>query len=165
MLRRRPVVLTAVVLFGSLAGFWTGVEHRTASAPWTVVEVVDGDTIDVARGGATDTIRLLGVDTPETHHPTKGVQCFGPAASRYSRRRLLGRQVRLDGDVEGRDIYGRRLAYVYLGEHRFNDELLRKGYARLLVIAPNREHGREMLAAELEARHADRGLWGACPDP
>ena len=103
-------------------------------------------------------------DTPETHHPTKGVQCFGPAAARFTRQRLEGEQVRLEGDVEERDIYGRRLAYVYVGDERFNDVLLRKGYARLLVIAPNRAHGRTMLDAELAARHADRGLWRACPD-
>jgi micrococcal nuclease len=70
--------------------------------------------------------------------------------------------VHLVGDVEPRDIYDRRLAYVIVDGHRFDDELLRKGYARLLVIAPNRAHARELLAAELEARDAKRGLWAAC---
>ena len=101
-------------------------------------------------------------DTPETHHPTKPVQCFGPEASAFTTRRLTGRLVRLEGDVEERDIYGRRLAYVMLDGRRFNDELLRRGYARLLVIAPNGAHGRTMLDAELDARHHHRGLWDAC---
>jgi micrococcal nuclease len=105
---------------------------------------------------------LLG--TPETHHPTKGVQCFGPEAAGFTRRRLLGRLVRLEGDVEDEDLYGRTLAYVYLGGERFNDVLLRRGFARLLVIAPNRAHGREMLDSELAARDARRGLWSTCPD-
>ncbi len=134
----------------------------TRRRPWRVTRVDDGDTIEVQRGTDTDVIRLLGVDTPETHHPTKPVQCYGPEAAAYTRRRLAGALVVLEGDVEPRDIYGRRLAYVLVDGHRFNDELLRLGYARLLVIAPNRAHGRELLDAELEARRARRGLWDRC---
>lgn len=156
--------MVAVLVAGSLAGWWAGTEHRSATDPWTVAEVVDGDTIVVTRGDEHDVIRLLGVDTPETHHPTKGVQCFGPEAARYTRRRLLGRLVRLEGDVESHDVYGRTLAYVYLRDERFNDVLLRRGFARLLVIAPNRAHGRALLDAELAARDARRGLWASCPD-
>jgi micrococcal nuclease len=70
--------------------------------------------------------------------------------------------VRLEGDVEPRDVYGRRLAYVYVDGRRFEDELLRKGYARLLVIEPNHAHARTMLHEELDARRAGVGLWGAC---
>lgn len=69
----------------------------------------------------------------------------------------------LEDDVEKHDIYGRRLAYVYLDGERFNDELLRRGYARLLVIDPNRSHARDMLDDELAAEHGHRGLWGVCP--
>ena len=61
-------------------------------------------------------------------------------------------------------MYGRTLAYVYLDGERFDDELLRRGFARLLVIDPNRAHAREMLDEELDAEHHHRGLWGACPD-
>jgi len=155
-------VTAAVMVGASLAGWWLGDAHRAADAPWRVIRVDDGDTIEVVRGSETDVIRLLGVDTPETHHPTKPVQCFGPEASAFTTRRLTGRLVRLESDVEERDIYGRRLAYVLLGRRRFNDELLHRGYARLLVIAPNRAHGREMLDAELDARHHRLGLWDAC---
>src|SRR5688500_16470013 len=101
-------------------------------------------------------------DTPETHHPTKPVQCFGPEASDFTTRRLLGATVRLEDDVETRDIYGRRLAYVYLRGVRFEDMLLRQGYARLLVIEPNHAHARQMLLEELDAKHRRAGLWGAC---
>ena len=68
----------------------------------------------------------------------------------------------LEDDVEPRDLYGRRLAYVYLDGHRFNDELIEKGYARLLVIQPNGSHARAMLGEELEAKRNGVGLWGAC---
>ena len=125
--------------------------------------MLDGDTVIVAfADGSTDTVRILGVDTPETHHPRKPVQCFGPEASAYTAARLTGRLVRLEDDVEERDIYGRRLAYVILDGRRFDDELLRRGYGRLLVIAPNRAHSRAMLAAELDARRHGRGLWSEC---
>jgi micrococcal nuclease len=75
---------------------------------------------------------------------------------------LTGRVVRLEFDVEARDRYDRRLAYVYLDDHRFNDELIRQGYARLLVIQPNVAHARDLLADELDARRHRRGLWGEC---
>lgn len=102
------------------------------------------------------------MDTPETHHPNRPVECFGPEASAHTEARLLGRTVHLETDVEARDLYGRRLAYVLLDGHRFNDELLELGYARLLVIPPNGAHARDMLSAELDARRHRRGLWGAC---
>ena len=92
---------------------------------------------------------MLGVDTPETHHPTKPVQCYGPEASDWTRVRLLGQPVKLERDAETRDIYSRLLMYVSLDGERFNDELLRLGYARLLVIPPNGAHARAMLAEEL----------------
>lgn len=157
-------MVAAVLVVGSVVGWWLGAAHRDAAAPWLVTRADDGDTIEVQRGTDTDVIRLLGVDTPETHHPTKPVQCYGPEAAAYTRRRLTGALVVLEGDVEPRDIYGRRLAYVLVDGHRFNDELLRRGYARLLVIAPNRAHGRELLDAELDARHHDRGLWAHCEE-
>jgi micrococcal nuclease len=124
--------------------------------------VIDGDTIRVARGHDSDTVRLLGIDTPETHDPRKPVQCFGPEAASYTDAHLRGRSVQLEDDVEGRDRYGRRLAYVIFDGERFNDELLRRGYARLLVIEPNGAHARTMLQEELDAKRAGRGLWGEC---
>ncbi len=162
MARSRAVVV-AILAAASVGGWWLGQARAAASRPVLVLRALDGDTVEVRlAGGGTDTVRLLGVDTPETHHPRKPVECFGPEAARYTRRALEGRRVRLEDDVERRDRYGRRLAYVHLGGRRFNDELLRMGYARFLVIAPNGAHARAMLAEELAARRAGRGLWGAC---
>jgi micrococcal nuclease len=70
----------------------------------------------------------------------------------------------LEDDVERHDVYGRRLAYVYLRGWLFEDDLLTRGYARLLVIEPNHAHARTMLDEELDARAAKVGLWGACGD-
>jgi micrococcal nuclease len=160
---RAVVVAVATVLLGSaVAGWWlAGLAPRPTYA--TVTETIDGDTI-VVRTDVGDelTIRLLGVDTPETHHPRKPVECFGPEAAAYTRTRLLGQRVALTYDVERHDIYGRTLAFVTLDGQRYNDELLRLGYARLLVIAPNGAHARTMLREVVAARNAHRGLWGSC---
>ena len=164
MAHSRAVVVITVLIAASVLGWWLGDQRRTADQEYRVVQVVDGDTIVVERGSYRDTIRLLGVDTPETHHPTKPVQCYGPEASAYSTERLFGQLVKLEDDVVTHDIYGRRLAYVYLHGANFEEELLRKGYARLLVIEPNHAHARDMLDEELDAKARGVGLWGACAD-
>lgn len=129
----------------------------------TVVRTIDGDTIEVRLGRRLQRVRLLGVDTPETKAPDRPVGCFGPEAAAFTAAVLTGARVRLEDDVERTDRYGRRLAYVHVDGRRFNDVLLRRGYARLLVIPPNGTHARALLAEELEARRERRGLWGACP--
>ncbi len=165
MARSRAVVVAAVAatLLGSIAGGWWLGGAAPAVVPATVVHVVDGDTLVAAfADGHTETVRVLGVDTPETVDPRKPVQCFGPEASAYAKAHLTGRSVRLEFDVERRDRYGRLLAYVLLGRERYEDDLLRRGLARLLVIAPNGAHARAMLTEMLAARRDRRGLWGAC---
>jgi micrococcal nuclease len=163
MVRSRAVVVVTVLAATSVLGWWFGDQRRAADTPYRVVQVLDGDTIVVRRaGGADETIRLLGVDTPETHHPRKPVQCYGPEAAAYTTRRLFGEVVQLEDDVERHDVYGRRLAYVYLHGQNYERELLQKGYARLLVIEPNHAHARDMLDDELNAKAHHVGLWGVC---
>lgn len=162
----RPwAAFVAITAAASLGGWWLGEARRGAGpGPALVSEVIDGDTIEVtwSAAGRTEVVRLLGVDTPETVDPDRPPECFGAEASRFTRRRLLGRQVQLRFDRERRDHYGRLLAFVELDGRRFNDELLRRGYARLLVIPPNGAHGRHLLDEELAARAGGEGLWGAC---
>jgi micrococcal nuclease len=162
---RAGLAVVTIALLGSIGWGWVTGGRETAGTTYraTVVKTIDGDTIVVRfRDGREETVRLLGVDTPETHHPTKPVQCYGPEAEDHTRARLLGRAVTLERDAEARDKYGRFLAYVIVDGARYNDELLREGYARLLVIAPNGAHARPMLAEELAAQQARLGLWSAC---
>ena len=164
MARSRAACATlAVALLGSAGwGWWSG-GRVAARFDATVVHVVDGDTIVVDVGGRTEKVRILGADTPEVVDPRKPVQCFGPEASAYTKARLVpGTRVSLETDTEVRDKYGRLLAYVYVRGARYDDELLRLGFARLLIIPPNGVHARAMLQAELDARAHGRGLWGAC---
>jgi micrococcal nuclease len=168
MARSRAVlaVFLTAALAGSLVGArfeWWPVRPGTASLDVIVTHVVDGDTIVVSRpDGGLETVRLLGVDTPETVHPDRPVECFGPEASAFTKASLTGARLRLETDVEARDRYGRLLAYAWMGGERFNDVLLRRGYGRLLVIAPNGRYARSMLRAQLAARAQHRGMWGAC---
>ncbi len=131
----------------------------------TVVEVVDGDTVDVLVGTTTERVRLIGVDTPETKHPDRPVECYGPEASDYTAGLLPpGTGVRLVMDVEARDAYDRLLAYVYLVDGRLvNGLLVQEGYARTLSIPPNTAHAVEFAALEVEAQESGIGLWGECP--
>lgn len=159
----RRAWIVALMAATSLMGWRLGVARQPVHEA-LVTAVVDGDTIEVAWTGRSDTVRLLGVDTPETVHPARPVECFGPEASEFTRRRLLGRTVRLSFDRVRRDPYGRLLAYVEVDGGRFNDLLLATGHARLLVIPPNGTHGRAMLSDELSARAAGVGLWAACEE-
>ena len=101
--------------------------------PFPVTRVVDGDTVKVRRGSAVLTVRLIGVDTPETKDPRRPVQCFGVEASARANTLLRGRQVWLEYDPsQGRhDRYGRDLAYVWVGATRtVNETLIREGLGR-----------------------------------
>jgi micrococcal nuclease len=128
----------------------------------SVTRVVDGDTIEVTRPGGSEDVRLIGIDTPETVHPTVPVECFGPKASSFTNRSLLGRRVRLEFDEERRDHYGRLLAYVWLDGKLFNKVLVERGYAEVTIYEPNDAHEGALYAAESRARSTHRGAWGAC---
>jgi micrococcal nuclease len=128
-----------------------------------VARVVDGDTIEAQIGDRLEDVRYIGVDTPETVKPDTPVQCFGPQASAFNHRLVENRQVRLVFGVERRDIYGRLLAYVYLGRRFVNAILVRRGLARSLTIPPNDRFAPLFRRLELRAAQAGRGLWGACP--
>ena len=130
-----------------------------------VERVVDGDTLVARAGGQRFRVRLLGIDTPETKDPTRPAGCYGKEASGFTATLIPpGTEVRLVGDVEQRDRYGRLLAYVYRrADGMFvNAELLRRGYAQLLTVPPNVAHTDEFVAIARQAREGAQGLWGAC---
>lgn len=137
----------------------------TESPPGTAIvrKVVDGDTLEVRVGNRNETVRLLGIDTPETVHPDKPVECFGPEASARTKDLLpRGAKVRIERDAEARDHFGRLLLYVYIDDQMVNELLLREGLARPLSIEPNTTHAAKFQGAADEARTANVGLWAAC---
>ncbi len=123
---------------------------------YLVQRVVDGDTVVLDQIG---TVRLIGVDTPETVDPRKPVQAFGVEASRFLTSMLSGKSVRLDYDHDRTDKYRRTLAYLYLPDGTFvNLEIVRQGFGHAYVTYPFR-YLEDFRAAEREAREAGRGLW------
>lgn len=129
-----------------------------------VTDVADGDTIMVLRGRKQETVRLIGVDTPETGRPDTPVQFHGPEASDFTRRSLIGKRVRLefeDPERRGgsRDKYDRLLAYVFTDDGKnFNLELVRLGHGKAFTRFPFRYQS-AFEQAEREARAAGTGLW------
>ena len=145
----------------------TSVDATTMSGPQRgsnalVARVVDGDTVEVEFRGRTLTVRLIGIDTPESVAPGEPVQCFGLEASSYTAERLEGESVRLQFDIERIDPYGRTLAYVWLGDELFNETLVREGYAFVTTYPPDVRYVDRFRAAQREARSAGRGVWGRC---
>jgi len=124
---------------------------------YKVKSVIDGDTIELENG---ERVRYIGIDTPETKHPSKPVQYYGKEASEANRSLVEGKEVRLEFDVQQRDKYGRLLAYVYVGDTFVNAWLVENGYAQILTIPPNVKYQDKFLELQKKARQEGRGLWG-----
>ena len=127
-----------------------------------VKRVIDGDTIQLDSGVR---VRLIGVNTPETKHPTKQVEYFGQEASAFTKRLVEGKLVRLEfdslaGGREQKDRYQRTLAYVFLqdGTH-VNEEIIKQGYGFAVSARPPFLYQDRFRRLEREAREQKRGLW------
>ncbi len=137
---------------------------RVEDALWRVTQVLDGDTIRVKMvNGAGGTVRLVGIDAPESVHPDRPVEFFGKTSSAMAVRLLLGERVRLEqDDSQGWfDDYGRALAYVWLENGTLaNEWLVHNGYAREQMYF-NRpcKYRKRFLAAQAVARRSQRGMW------
>lgn len=158
-------VVAAVVLTASCGGAAPRTEIGEFGREARVDEVVDGDTVRLTIDGRSETVRLIGVDTPETKHPTRPVECYGPEAAAHLASLLpTGTVVGVVRDAESRDRYGRLLAYLVRADDGLfvNLDLVAGGWATTLAIEPNVAHAEEFAAAAEAARTASLGLWGAC---
>ncbi len=124
-----------------------------------VVKVIDGDTIKIETG---EVVRLIGIDAPETLHPSKPVACFGKESSLKAREIMEGEFVELEKDVSDRDKYGRLLRYVWKKEALINEILVREGYAMVSTYPPNIKYQNRLLEAQKLAREENKGLWAEC---
>lgn len=149
--------------------------HQRSSSPNNglvfVSRAIDGDTIKLSNG---EYVRLIGIDTPESRYNKKIVRDskrsgndinsiirMGREASDFIERKVEGKMVRLEFDVERRDKYGRLLAYVYLEDGTFvNAKIIEEGYAQIMTIPPNIKHAGYFLKLQKEAREKNKGLWG-----
>ena len=171
-LRRLTGPATALALLAAAVGgcgVWQGEEIAATGLPGEpnarVVRVVDGDTVVVETGGVEESVRLIGIDTPETVKPGSEVECFGPEASERTADLLPeGTSVVLERDVEARDRYDRLLAYVHRADDAtfVNLALVEEGYAQPAPYPPNVAHEDAIDAAGRRARKEGLGMWGAC---
>ena len=133
--------------------------------PFQVTRVVDGDTIHVRAGARDVTVRLIGINTPETVAPGRPVECFGPQASAEAHRLLDGRSVYLERDSsqDAVDRYGRTLAYVWIsGTDLFNLDMVQGGFAKEYTYRTPYHHRDDFIAAQDAAVAEGAGLWAAC---
>jgi micrococcal nuclease len=164
MRRIAPFALLLAALAAAVFARFPAERPATSFGEAQVVRVVDGDTIRVRLGGREERVRYIGIDTPESVKPGTPVQCYAKHAARANAALVAGRRVRLVGDAEARDRYGRLLAYVYrVPDGAFvNAALVRDGYARTMTIPPNVAHADQFATLARGARQAGRGLWRSC---
>jgi micrococcal nuclease len=142
------------------------IEATDYSPNYPVTRVVDGDTIKINYAGKTETVRLIGIDTPETVDPRKPVQCFGKEASDYLKSLLSGKSVQLEfDDSQGkRDKYNRLLAYIWLGGKSINLQMISEGFAFEYTYNLPYKYQKLFKAAQKSAGSQNIGLWGKSCD-
>jgi micrococcal nuclease len=161
--------LVLFIALGQHLGWFTSAGKGVLTSQpgmYTIAHYVDGDTIAVNMSGSTETVRFIGIDTPETHKPHTPVQCYGPAAAAYTKNRITnaGGKVRLVSDSlsTDRDRYNRLLRYVYLPDGtNLDEELVAKGYAFAYVSFPFSKSD-DFSAKQANAKQQALGLWGNC---
>jgi len=99
-----------------------------------VIRIIDGDTIEIE---GSQKVRYIGIDTPETVHPEKAVQCFGQEATSKNKELVEGKTIELEKDISEIDKYGRLLRYVFVNQTFVNDYLVREGYAHASSYPPD----------------------------
>lgn len=165
--KRKPVVAILLAIFVvilSSLGLYTQ-DNFEIEEVYTVTEVVDGDTIKIkSNTGQKHTVRFIGIDTPETKHPTKGVECFGIEASEETTNLLLDQEVEIEFDPSQQetDRYGRLLLYVWRKQDGLfiNRYLVENGYAYEYTYQTPYEYQSEFMQLQETASTKGLGLWG-----
>jgi micrococcal nuclease len=129
----------------------------------TVVRVIDGDTIEVDLGGLRYTVRYIGMNTPETNHPSRGVEFYGTEASERNRQLVEGMTVRMERDVSSTDQFDRLLRYVYVGDQMINALLVSDGYAVAKAYPPDVKFADVFEELQQQAMDKGRGAWATSP--
>ena len=128
---------------------------------YQVIRAVDGDTLLISVFGTEKTVRLIGIDAPESVHPDEDKNTpEGEQAAQWMKMYISGKSVTLEYDQELTDRYGRTLAYVYVDGKLLQDVLLTMGMARTLTMEPNTRYQHHFELLEKEAREGGNGFWG-----
>ncbi len=131
---------------------------------YLVDRVLDGDTFIVKIDNKSETVRMLGIDTPETVDPRKPIQCFGKEASHKTKELLNGKSVilKIDSSQNILDKYNRILAYVYVDNFFINKYLIENGYAREYTYQKAYTFQKDFKKLMKQAQNQKLGLWGVC---
>lgn len=129
---------------------------------YVVVSVLDGDTIKVEKDNQIETVRYIGIDTPEIEHNGNQSQCYGKEATDRNSKLVNGQVVELKKDKTDRDKYGRLLRYVYVNNEMINLKLVEEGYAYELYIPPNGKYSNLIKSKIKSAQENLRGVWLYC---
>lgn len=155
----------AALSVGAVMVGGVAVYAQSGSDPTTVERVIDGDTVDVRIDGETERIRLLNVDTPETKHPEKEIECLGPEATDFLKEQLpAGHEIELEFDEERTDRYGRVLAGIFKDDELINAEIARAGLGVAASFEPNTRFYPEVKSAQDEAESQGLGLFDESQD-
>jgi len=163
------VILLLIFIFAPELLSSEQTSHEEGLIPVELVRVVDGDTIKIKYEGQERNVRYLLVDTPETVHPNKTTERFGPEASAFNKKLLENGQVSIRFDLSGydsfnlkdhEDKYGRLLAYIYVDGKSVQEQLLAEGLARVAFIYPPKtEFVERYRAIEQQAKQQKKGIW------
>jgi micrococcal nuclease len=123
---------------------------------YVVNKVMSGDTIQIENG---ETVKYIGVETPDLNLKEGGSEFFARQAFKYNQKLVFMKKVRLEFDVERKDKEGRTLAYVFVKNVFVNAELVKLGYARTNVIPPNDKYKNVLFDYEKKAQQSEKGLW------
>lgn len=176
MRKLKRTLVSVIVLVIAAAAAWVYAEFKgggkpsdevpsSAEGPYKVARIVDGDTLKIEDSSDETTVRLIGVDTPETKHPSKGVECWGPEATELMEDLAEGEKVFLESDdtQESVDRYDRRLAYVWKSDGTLlNLEMIAQGAGREYTYDKPYEYVDTFKSAESDARENNLGLWEKC---
>ena len=140
---------------------WPEPEQSPDALSYDVIRAIDGDTLMISMYGIETTVRLIGIDAPESVLPDEEKNTVeGEQASLWLKHYMAGKQVTLEYDQELNDRYGRTLAYVYVDNMMLEDVILTMGLARALTMEPNIRYQHHFETLEKEARDSGSGFWG-----
>lgn len=145
-----------------LSIFFLGINFAFAKETVKFSKCVDGDTIKILLDNKEYTVRMLAIDTPESVHPTKGIEYYGKEASEYTCQKVTNAkkiQLEYDDDSEKMDKYDRLLAWVFVDENLLQEELITNSYAKIAYLYGDYKYTKQLEKAQEIASAKNIGIW------
>lgn len=152
------IILAILAIF---IGFYVITDAQVAEK-WTVIRVIDGDTIKAKNGNTTETIRIIGINSAELDDKRPLVKCFAEQAKKVAIEKLDGKAITLQEDKTqaDRDRYQRLLRHVFINGENFGLWMIENGYANEYTYSKPYKYQKDFKDAENKASQSKKGLWG-----